>query len=54
MLEELPWKHKNDWIMATRTAWKSKSQAGDKISGYIKEYSNLLVSATGYNGIQKL
>jgi carboxypeptidase D len=53
MLEELPWKHRNDWIMAIRAAWKSKSQVGDKISGYIKEYLNLLVSVNGNKGVQK-
>ncbi|CAB9528530.1 Pheromone-processing carboxypeptidase KEX1 [Seminavis robusta] len=41
-LERLNWKHQSDWTKATRTAWKSKSQAGDKISGYIKEFNNLL------------
>ena len=54
VLEELPWKHRHDWIVAARSAWKSKSQAGDKISGYIKEYSNLLVSRIEFKGVQKL
>lgn len=42
LLEKLPWAHKDEWIKATRTAWKSKAEASDKISGYIKEHKNLL------------
>ena len=42
LLERLPWKHRDDWTKATRSAWKSKAQQGDNISGYIKEYNNLL------------
>lgn len=42
MLEKLPWKHTEDYVRAERAAWKSKTQAGDKISGYIKGYDNLL------------
>ena len=42
MLEKLPWKHREDYIRAERAAWKSKTHPGDNISGYIKEYENLL------------
>ncbi|CAB9507783.1 Pheromone-processing carboxypeptidase KEX1 [Seminavis robusta] len=42
MLEQLSWKHQSDWTKAARSAWKSKSQKGDKISGYMKEFKNLL------------
>jgi carboxypeptidase D len=42
LLEQLPWNHQEDWTKAKRTAWKSKAQEGDKISGYIKEFNNLL------------
>ena len=42
LLEKLPWSHRDDWVNAKRSAWKSKADPGDKISGYIKEYKNLL------------
>jgi len=41
-LEKLPWKHRDDWIEAKRAGWKSKSSPGDKMSGYMKEYDNLM------------
>ena len=42
LLEKLNWKHRDDWVKASRAAWKSKSQPGDNINGYIKEFNNLL------------
>jgi len=42
LLEKLNWKHKEEWVKASRAAWKSKSQPGDNINGYIKEFNNLL------------
>jgi carboxypeptidase D len=42
LLEKLPWKHNHEYVVAERSAWKSKTQAGDKISGYVKEFENLL------------
>lgn len=42
LLEQLPWQYQQEWIKAQRTAWKSKAQKDDSISGYIKEYKNLL------------
>lgn len=44
LLEKLPWKHNQDYINAPRAAWKSKAKSDDenKISGYIKEFQNLL------------
>jgi carboxypeptidase D len=42
LLELLPWKHKDEWVEASRYAWKAETEAIDKISGYMKEYENLL------------
>lgn len=42
LLENLPWKNTESYVQAPRSAWKSKLQHGDKISGYIKEFENLL------------
>jgi carboxypeptidase D len=42
LLELLPWKHQDEWIQASRYAWKAKTEEIDKISGYMKEYENLL------------
>ena len=42
MLEKLHWKYRDEYIKAERAAWKSKTHPGDKISGYIKEFDNLL------------
>lgn len=42
LLEKLPWKNTEAYVQAPRSAWKSKLQHGDKISGYIKEFENLL------------
>lgn len=44
LLEKLPWKHNKDYINAPRAAWKSKAKSDqdNKISGYIKEFQNLL------------
>jgi carboxypeptidase D len=42
LLELLPWKHQDEWIQSSRYAWKAKTEQIDKISGYMKEYENLL------------
>jgi len=44
MLQKLPWKNREKWIKAKRYAWLAKSAAnnGQKLSGYMKEYENLL------------
>lgn len=42
LLEKMPWSHNDEWTKAKRAGWKSKSDPGDKISGYIKEFKNLL------------
>jgi carboxypeptidase D len=42
LLELLPWKHRDDWIAASRYAWKAETEETDKISGYMKEYENLM------------
>jgi carboxypeptidase D len=41
-LELLPWKHQDEWVEASRYAWKAATEEIDKISGYMKEYENLL------------
>lgn len=42
LLELLPWKHQDEWIEASRFAWKAETEQMDKISGYMKQYENLL------------
>jgi carboxypeptidase D len=41
MLENLPWSGKDDWILASRYAWKATHEPEGKVSGYMKEYENL-------------
>jgi len=41
-LENLPWKKRDEWIKTPRYAWKARSEDETKISGYMKEYDNLM------------
>jgi carboxypeptidase D len=41
-LEVLPWSNRDKWVEAERYAWKANSEEKGKISGYMKEYENLL------------
>jgi hypothetical protein len=42
LLELLPWTHRDEWIAASRYAWKAETEDTDKMSGYMKEFANLL------------
>jgi len=44
MLQNMPWKNRENWIKATRYAWLADAAAenGQTLSGYMKEYDNLL------------
>jgi len=41
LLEALPWKHRDNWIMASRFAWGDGINGSSKPVGYVKEYENL-------------
>lgn len=41
-LNHMDWKGRDEWIQAKRYSWKAASEAESSISGYMKEYENLL------------
>lgn len=41
-LANLPWKFRDDWMQSSRYAWRAASEEKNKISGYMREYNNLL------------
>lgn len=41
-LENLPWKGQSNWVTATRYVWTAPSEVPGKVSGFMKEYNNLL------------
>jgi carboxypeptidase D len=41
-LEVLPWKHRDEWIESSRYGWKATTEETGKVSGYMKEYENLM------------
>lgn len=42
LLENLPWKGREDWVKGARYAWMSQYEEEGKVSGYMKEYENLM------------
>jgi carboxypeptidase D len=42
LLEALPWKHRDDWILSSRYAWGDGIDGSSKPVGYVKEYENLI------------
>lgn len=41
-IESMEWKHRLDWIRATRYAWRAETEEEGRVSGYMKEYENLM------------
>jgi carboxypeptidase D len=41
-LENMEWQYQTKWIQAQRYAWISTHEEKDKVSGYVKEFQNLL------------
>ena len=42
VLDNLPWKNRDAWTAAKRYSWSADSEPKGSISGYMKEYENLL------------
>jgi carboxypeptidase D len=42
LLETLPWRNRDSWIMASRYAWGGGGTSPAKPYGYVKEYENLI------------
>ena len=41
-LEKMPWQHQKDWNTAKRYAWTAPGEEKGKVSGYMREYQNLM------------
>jgi hypothetical protein len=42
LLENLPWSGRDNWIESKRYAWKAESESVTQVTGFMKEYENLL------------